>query len=236
MLPFTLLELAIRATYGDVSDFVCNKTMELFHLLQQFDGSHYKTLETDINLILEQISAEKLSIRDLMVMCLVMDIEYAGKDNPAWREAYLAVIKLLLSSWDKINGEPDCLLTVFRKAQIAVHIMGSDFDFKPTRRSHIHGVLATHLVVKGIQAKGCNGCPLHCSTLRNGSYYWCNTPFSEGNRAHKPGNRAHLTVTGSHDDGSDNPDTAMLVINSALNDDHLDPDLRRRIAAAAKSL
>jgi len=49
---------SIRATYSaDVSDFVCNKTMELFHLLQQFDGSHYKTLETDISLLLEQISA-----------------------------------------------------------------------------------------------------------------------------------------------------------------------------------
>ena len=55
---------SIQATYADVSDFVCTKTMELFHLLQQFDGSHYKTLETGINLHLEQISAEKLSIRD----------------------------------------------------------------------------------------------------------------------------------------------------------------------------
>ena len=141
---------SIRATYADVSDFVCNKTMELFHLLQQFDGSQYKTLETDINLLLEQISAEKLSIRDLTAMCLVMGIKYAGQDNPAWREAHLAIIKLLPSSWDKIDGEPDRLLTVFRKAQIAVDIMGSDPDFKPTRRSHIHGVLATHLAVKGI--------------------------------------------------------------------------------------
>jgi len=227
---------SIRATYAaDVSDFVCNKTMELFHLLQQFDGSHYKTLETDINLLLEQISAEKLSIRDLMAMCLVTGIKYACTDNLTWREAHLTIIKLLLSSWDKIDGAPDRLLIVFRKAQIAVNIMGSDPNFKPTRRSHIHGVLATHLAVKGIQAKGCNGCPLHCSTLRNGSYYWRNAPSSEGNRAHKPGNRAHLAVAGAHDDDSDTTDTAMLVINRALNDDHLVPDLRREIAAAAKT-
>jgi len=75
--------------------------MELFHLLQQFDGSHYKTLETDINLLLEQISAENLSICDLTAMCLVMGIKYAGKDNPAWREAHLAIIKFLPSSWEK---------------------------------------------------------------------------------------------------------------------------------------
>jgi len=68
---------SIRATYADVSDFICNKKMELSHLLQQFDGSHYKTLETDINL-LEQISAEKLNIRDLTAMCHVMGIKYAG--------------------------------------------------------------------------------------------------------------------------------------------------------------
>ena len=34
--------------------------MELLRLLRQFDGSHYKTLETDINLLLEQISSEDL--------------------------------------------------------------------------------------------------------------------------------------------------------------------------------
>ena len=44
----TTLWGSIRATYADKTDFVCNKTMELFHLIQQFDGSHYKTLETDI--------------------------------------------------------------------------------------------------------------------------------------------------------------------------------------------
>ena len=168
-------------------------------------------------------------------MCLVMGIKYAGKDNPAWHEAHFAIIKLLPWSWDKIDGEPDRLLTVFRKAQIAVDIMGSNPDFKPTRRSLIHGVLATHLAVKGIQAKGCNGCPLHCYTLRNGSYYWRNAPFSEGYRAHEPGIRAHLAVAGAHDDDSDTPDTAMIVINRALNDDHFDPDLRREIAAAAKT-
>jgi len=224
---------SIRATYADVSDFVCNMTMELFHLLHQFDGSHYKTLESDINLLLEQISAEKLSIRDLTAMCLVMGIKYAGQDNPAWREDHLAIIKFLTSSWDKIDGKPDRLLTVFRKAQIAVDIMGSDPDFKPTRRSHIHGVLATHLTVKDIQTKGCIGGPLYYSTLRNGSYYWRNAPFSEGNRAHKPGNRVDLAVNGAHDD-SDTPDTVIVVINRALNDDHLDPDLRREIPVAVK--
>jgi len=100
--------------------------MELFHLLQQFDGSHYKTLETDINLLLEQISAEELSIRDLTAMCVVMGIKYAGKDKPAWREAHLAIIKFLPSSLDKIDSKPDRLVTVFRKAQIVVDIMGSD--------------------------------------------------------------------------------------------------------------
>jgi len=94
-------------------------------------------------------------------MCLVMGIKYAGKDNPAWQEAHLAIIKLLQSSWDNFFGKPDRLLTVIRKTQITVYITGSDPDFKPTRRSHIHGVLATHLAVKGDQAKGCNGCPLH---------------------------------------------------------------------------
>ena len=135
--------------------------MELFHLLQQFDGSHYKTLETDINLLLEQISAEELSIRDLTAMCVVMGIKYAGKDNPAWREAHL----VLPSSWDKIDGEPDRLLTVFRKAQIAVNIMGSDPDFQPTRRSHIHGVIATHLAVKEIQAKAKAAIAVLCIAL-----------------------------------------------------------------------
>jgi len=62
----TLLE-SIRATYADKTDFVCNKTLELLHLLQQFDGSHYKTLEADIHFLLEQISSENLSIRELTV-------------------------------------------------------------------------------------------------------------------------------------------------------------------------
>jgi len=44
-----------------------------------------------------------------------------------------------------------------------------------------------------------------------------------------------LAVAGAHNDNSDTPDTAILVINSALNDDHLDNDLRRELAAAAKA-
>jgi len=56
----TTLWQSIRATCADKTDFVCNKTMELLHLLQQFDGSHYKTLETDIQLLFEQISSEDL--------------------------------------------------------------------------------------------------------------------------------------------------------------------------------
>jgi len=61
----TTLWESILATYADKTDFVCNKTLQLLHLLQQFDGSHYKTLETDIHLLLQQISSENLSIRDL---------------------------------------------------------------------------------------------------------------------------------------------------------------------------
>jgi len=88
--------------------------MELLRLLRQFDGSHYKTLETDINLLLEQISAKKLSIHDLTAMFLVMGIKRASKDNPAWRDAHLAIIKLQPSSWDKLAGEPDRLLLFAR--------------------------------------------------------------------------------------------------------------------------
>jgi len=145
---------SIRNTYANKSDSICNKTMELLRLLQQFDGSHYKTLETDINLLLEQISAEKLSIRDLAAMGFVMGIKHVSKDNPARRDAHLAIIKLQPSSWDKLAGKPDRLLTAFRKAQTAVDIMESDPDFKHSRWSHIHGVLVTHLAVKGIQANG----------------------------------------------------------------------------------
>jgi len=145
---------SIRNTYANKSDSICNKTMELLRLLQQFDGSHYKTLETDINLLLEQISAEKLSIRDLAAMGFVMGIKHVSKDNPARRDAHLAIIKLQPSSWDKLAAKPDRLLTAFRKAQTAVDIMESDPDFKHSRWSHIHGVLVTHLAVKGIQADG----------------------------------------------------------------------------------
>jgi len=134
--------------------------MEFRHLLQQFDGSHYKTLKTHINLLLEQISNEELSIRDITAMCLMMGIEYVGKDNSAWRDAHLSTIKLKPTSWEKIDGDPDCLLTAFKKAQRAVDIMDSDLDLKPTRRLHVHGVLTTHLAIQGIQAKGCANCPL----------------------------------------------------------------------------
>jgi len=113
--------------------------------------------------------------------------------------------------------------------------MESGPDFKPTRQSHIHGVLATHLAIKGIQAEGCGGCSLHCATLKNGTCFWRNAPLSEGNRVQKPGHRAHLAVTNAHDDDSDTPNPAMLAINRALNDDLLDHDLRREIAAAAKT-
>jgi len=229
----TTLWESIRATYADKTDFVCNKTMELLHLLQQFDGSHYKTLETDIHLLLEQISSEDLSIRDLTAMCLVMGIKFVGRNNAAWHDAHIAIIKLKLTSWEKIEGQSDRLGTVFKKAQQAVDIMDSDPDFKPTRRSTIHGVLATHLAIQGIQAKGCGNCSLHCSVVKNGTYFWRNAPFSEGNRAHKPGNRVHLAVTNADYD-SDTPDPAMLAINRALNDDLLDHDLRCEIAAAAE--
>ena len=106
--------------------------------------------------------------------------------------------------------------------------MDSDPDFKPTRRLTIHGVFATHLAIQGIQAKGCGNCFLHYSVVKNGTYFWRNAPFSEGNRAHKPGNRVHLAVTNADAD-SDTPDPAMLAINRALNDDLLDHDLRREI-------
>jgi len=43
----------------------------LLHLLQQFDGWHYKTLEKDINLLLEQTSPEELSIHDLIAACVL---------------------------------------------------------------------------------------------------------------------------------------------------------------------
>jgi len=79
----TILWESIRATYADKTDFVCNKAMELLHLFQQFDGSHYKTLETDFHLLLEQISSEDLNIRDLTAMCLVMGIKFAGRNNAA---------------------------------------------------------------------------------------------------------------------------------------------------------
>ena len=181
----TTLWESIRATYADKTDFVCNKTIELLHLLQHFDGSHYRTLETDIHLLLEQISSEDLSIRDLTAMCLVMGIKFAGRNNAAWRDAHLAIIKLKPTSWEKVEGQPDRLGTVFKKAQQAVDIMDSDPDFKPTRRSTIHGVLATHLAIQGIQAKGCGNCPLHCSVVKNGTSFWRNAPFSEGNRAHE---------------------------------------------------
>ena len=229
----TTLWESIRATYADKTDFVCNKTMELLHLLQTFDGSHYRTLETDIHLLLEQISNEDLSIRDLTAMCLVMGIKFAGRNNAVWRDAHLAIIKLKPTSWEKVKEQPDRLGTVFKKAQQAVDIMDSDPDFKPTRRSTIHGVLATHLAIQGIQAKGCGNCPLHCSVVKNGTSFWRNAPFSEGNRAHKPGNRVHLAVTQADDDNA-SPDPAMLAIDRALNDDLLDHDLRREIAAAAK--
>ena len=115
----TILWESIRATYADKTDFVCNKAMELLHLFQQFDGSHYKTLETDIHLLLEQISSEDLNIRDLTAMCLVMGIKFAGRNNATWHDAHLAIIKLKPTSWEKIEGQPDRLGTVSKKAQQA---------------------------------------------------------------------------------------------------------------------
>ena len=50
----TTLWESIWVTDADKTIFVYNKTMELLHLLQHFDRSHYKTLETDIHLLLEQ--------------------------------------------------------------------------------------------------------------------------------------------------------------------------------------
>jgi len=165
-----------------------------------------------------------------------MGIKYASKDNLARRDAQLAMIQLKPTSWEKIDGQPDHLLTAFKKAQVAVNIMDSDPDFKPTRRTTIQGVLATYLATQGIRAKGCGNCPLHCSILKNGTYFFCNAPFSEDNCTHEPGNRVHLAVTDAHDDDSDTPDPAMLAINRFLNDDLVDNDLHREIAAACTPL
>jgi len=165
-----------------------------------------------------------------------MGIKYASKDNLARRDAQLAMIQLKPTSWEKIDGQPDHLLTAFKKAQVAVNIMDSDPDFKPTRRTTIQGVLATYLATQGIRAKGCGNCPLHCSILKNGTYFFCNAPFSEDNCTHEPGNCVHLAVTDAHDDDSDTPDPAMLAINRSLNDDLVDNDLHREIAAACTPL
>jgi len=102
-----------------------------------------------------------------------------------------------------------------------------------TGRSTIHGVLATHLAIQGIQAKGCGNCPLYCSVVKSGTSFWRNVAFSEGNRAHKPGNRVHLAVTNT-DDENDSPDPVMLAINRAFKDDLLDHDLCREIVTVTK--
>ena len=101
----------------------------------------------------------------------------------------------------------------------------------------MHGILTNHPAIKNIQDKGCCGCPttVHHATLKNGNYYWLNAPFSTDKHKHKPEACAHRAVTSAHDDGSYTLDPAMIVINCAVNDDHLNPALHHEIADAAKA-
>jgi len=79
---------AIFATYHAKSDFVCNEIMQLLKILQTFDGSNFMDLQADINSLLDQNAVEQIGIHDLAVMCLVVGVKHAGREEPVFREAY----------------------------------------------------------------------------------------------------------------------------------------------------
>jgi len=73
---------AIFATYNAKSDFVCNRTMALMKLLEKFDDTNFLGMQADLKSLLAQIAVDKISIRDLAAMCLVVGIVTLAFANP----------------------------------------------------------------------------------------------------------------------------------------------------------
>jgi len=73
---------AIFATYNAKSDFVCNQTMALLKLHQQFDGTNFLGMQADLNSLLAQIAVDKISICDPAAMCLVVGSKMLAFENP----------------------------------------------------------------------------------------------------------------------------------------------------------
>jgi len=72
----------IFATYNAKSDFVCNQTMALIKLLEIIDDTNFLVMQADLKSLLAQIAVDKISIRDLVAMCLVVGIETLAFANP----------------------------------------------------------------------------------------------------------------------------------------------------------
>jgi hypothetical protein len=66
---------AIFATYNAKSDFVCNRTMVQIKLLKKIDDTNFLGMQADLKSLFAQIAVDKISIRDLTAMCLVVGIE-----------------------------------------------------------------------------------------------------------------------------------------------------------------
>ena len=188
---------AIFATYNAKSDFVCNQTMALLKLLQQFDGTNFLGMQADLNSLLTQIAVDKISIRDLAAMCLVVCIKNAGLREPLFRDAYHKIIQTKSTQYLQIMPAktPDRLLTVLARTQDAFDILEANPNYEPhTARAYFTGALGN---VTGVKASGCGGCVQHCIGVKHDD----NTKFWRATPTHKPraGNRAHLAIEGPSD-------------------------------------
>ena len=228
---------AIFATYNAKSDFVCNQTMALLKLLQQFDGTNFLGMQADLNSLLTQIAVDKISIRDLAAMCLVVGIKNAGLREPLFRDAYHKIIQTKSTQYLQIMPAktPGRLLTVLARTQDAFDILEATPNYEPhTARAYFTGTLGN---VTGVKASGCGGCVQHCIGVKHDD----NTKFWRATPTHKPraGNRAHLAIEGPSDsfssryDGLEDIDKCVLACDRALNDTNLNPKIREDIRMAA---
>ena len=165
----------ILLALAPTSSMQCDDALQMLDCGLHFRGQDWGATKTELLRLLAKVTDQKLSVRDLLGMCLMQGLEQAALEDADWRDTHRALLKKAEKSWLKHMGHPDRLATIIEECNQTQALILQLGDDRPGRQStkslgdHSNKAMAARLPgprggpqTAKAPCVGCGKCPLHC--------------------------------------------------------------------------